>query len=122
MMILVRLLACGACLFWAAGCSSPPSPRERATSAELAQLSPLKQRYAGIVMGFDVRNDATLLVSLDLQTFIGMDDDAATAMKRTVAQRWRGAWTSAHPATHAVLHVRFIDFVGRTVAEQSIRV
>ena len=66
------------------------------------------------------RGDTTLLVSLDLQAYIGMDDDAAAAMRRTVAARWRSAWSAAHPGVHATLHVRFIDFIGRKIAELTV--
>ncbi|MGA8534008.1 MAG: hypothetical protein WB615_07870 [Candidatus Tumulicola sp.] len=120
MMTLVRRLACVACVLVAAGCSSPPSPSERATSSELAQMSALKRDYSGVVMGFDVRGDTTLLVSLDLQAYIGIDDDAAAAMRRSVAARWRSAWSAAHPGVRATLHVRFIDFIGRKVAELTV--
>jgi hypothetical protein len=119
MMILVRCLICSAFVLASAGCTSPQSPTERAVSSEIAQVSALKHDYPGIVMGFDVRNDTTLIVSLDLQSFIGMDDDAADAMKRAVVASWRAAWSAAHPGAHATLHVRFIDFIGRKVAEQS---
>jgi hypothetical protein len=122
MMTLLRgLVGIIACVLVMVGCSSP-SPRERATSSELAQVSALKRDYSGIVMGFDVRDDTTLIVSLDLQTFIGMDDDAAAAMKHTVVARWRSAWSAAHPGDHATLHVRFIDFIGRKIAEQSANI
>jgi len=121
-MTLVRRLAGIACALVAFGCSSPSSSRERVTSSELAGVSALKRDYSGIVMGFDVRGDTTLIVSLDLQSYIGMDDDAATAMKRAVVARWRSAWSAAHPRSHATLHVRFIDFIGRKIAEQSTNI
>jgi hypothetical protein len=120
MMNLMRGLACSAILMMI-GCSSAQSPRDRATASELAQVSVLKRDFSGIVMGFDVRDDTTLIVSLDLQSYIGMDDDAAAAMQRTVVARWRDAWVAAHPGAHAMLQVRFIDFIGRKIAEQSIR-
>jgi hypothetical protein len=119
MMTPLQRLVLGALVLAAAACASPQSPSERAAASELTQMAALKHDYPGIVMGFDVRNGTTLLVSLDLQSFIGMDDDAVAAMKRNVVARWRGAWTSAHPGTHATLQVRFIDFIGRTIAEQS---
>jgi len=120
-MTLVRRLVCAVCILIATGCSAP-SPRDRATASELATVSVLKHEFSGIVMGFDVRDDTTLIVSLDLQTYIGMDDDAAAAMRQTVVARWRDAWSAAHPGAHATLHVRFIDFIGRKIAEQSIQV
>jgi hypothetical protein len=104
-----------------AACSSP-TPQQRAQDAELAALAPLKQRYAGLVMGFDVRPPTTLIVSLDLQTYIETDDDTIAAMKRETVARWRSAWLAAHPRAHALLQVRFIDFIGRKVATESTKV
>ncbi|HEY1654865.1 MAG TPA: hypothetical protein VGF86_07125 [Candidatus Tumulicola sp.] len=121
MMITLRRVAGAALAALAVACSSP-SPAERAATAELAHLTPLKQSYPDVVMGFDVRDPNSLTVSLDLQHFDEMDDDVAAAMERTVVARWRTAWTAEHPNERALLHVRFIDFVGRTVAQQSVRI
>ena len=104
----------------AVACSSP-SAQERASAAELAAVAPLRTQYSGVVMGFDIRPANTLIVSLDLQSYIDMDDNAVAAMRRTVLRRWCSAWSAAHPNTHAVLHLRFIDFIGRKVAELSSR-
>jgi hypothetical protein len=104
-----------------AACASP-SPGERTAAAELAALAPLKQAYPSVVMGFDLRGDATLIVSLDLQSYDVMDDDDAAAMLRSAVERWKSAWLQAHPHGHAVLHVRFIDFIGRRIAERSVAV
>ena len=124
MMSKMRALAAGLALLLAA-CSSA-SPQERAQSAELAALAPLKQTYNGVIMGFDFppgpSGDTTLIVSLDIQNYIGMDDPAAAAMKRNVLAQWRAAWTAAHPNQHATITVRMIDFVGRKLVEESARV
>ena len=117
-----RLVVSGLLAATIAGCSSAPSAHDQTVASEIAQMTTLKQTYPGIVMGFDVHADTTLVVSLDLQSYIGMDDDAAEAMRRSVGAHWRAAWTGAHPGAHATLHVRFIDFIGRKVAEQSLRV
>ena len=66
--------------------------------------------------GYPVPPPETLIVSLDLQSYLDMDDDAVAAMQRTTLLRWRSAWKSGHPHAHEVLHVRFIDFIGRKVA------
>ena len=95
------------------------APQERIDDAELAALAPLKEKYSGVVMGFDIRPPNTLVVSLDLQHYIETDDDVVAAMRRDVLARWRAAWTGAHPRVHGVLRVRFIDFIGRTVARES---
>jgi hypothetical protein len=117
----LRVFACAALATLAAACSSP-SPRERLDATELDAVAPLKRQYAGIVMGFEIRPAENLIVSLDLQRFIETDDDVIAAMKRDALARWRAAWSAAHPREHAVLHVRFIDFIGRRVAEESTKV
>ncbi len=104
-----------------AACSGP-TPQERAHSAELNDLAALKRRYPDVVMGLDLRHDDTLIVSLDLQQYIAMDDDAIAALKRDSLARWRSAWIAEHPHEHALLHLRFIDFIGRHVADETTRV
>lgn len=103
-----------------AGCASP-SASHQTTSAELNAVAPLKQQYAGVISGFDIRTPDTLTIALDLQRYIDMDDDAVTAMQRHALGTWRAAWVASHPHTNATLHVRFIDFIGRTVAVESTR-
>jgi hypothetical protein len=117
----LRVLAHAVVAALAVACSSP-SALERTSDAELAAVAPLRAQYSGVEMGFDIRSPNTLIVSLDLQSYFDMDDDAVAAMQRTTLQRWRSAWSAAHPHTHAVLHVRFIDFIGRKVADESTRV
>ncbi|MFY9665806.1 MAG: hypothetical protein WAL67_11060 [Candidatus Cybelea sp.] len=103
-----------------AGCSGP-SPQQRAQDAELAAVTTLKQRYP-VIAGFDVRPATTLIVSLDLQQYIEMEDDEIAAMKRATVKGWRSAWSAAHPNAHALLEVRFIDFIGRKVATETTKV
>jgi hypothetical protein len=111
----LRFLAHALVAALAVACSSP-SARERTDDAELAAVAPLKAQYSGVVMGFDIRPPNTLIVSLDLQSYFDMDDDAVAAMQRTALIRWRAAWKSGHPRAHTLLHLRFIDFIGRKVA------
>jgi hypothetical protein len=103
-----------------AACSSP-APHQGVEAAELASVASLKHQYPEVVMGFDIRPENTLIVSLDLQHYIEMDDDVVAAMKRKSLTRWRSAWSAAHPHVHALLQVRFIDFIGRKVAEESTK-
>jgi hypothetical protein len=103
-----------------AGCSSP-APQRRLDDAELAAVAPLKQQYSGVVMGFDIKPETTLIVSLDLQQYVDADDETVAALKRDAVARWRAAWLAAHAHAHAVLHVQFIDFIGRRVATESTR-
>lgn len=114
------VLAAAAALLVAA-CSAPSQTRQSA-DAEIAAMMPLKKQYSDVVMGFDVRPESTLIVSVDLQQYIETDDDTIAAIRRDAVARWRAAWVAAHPHQHAVLHVRFIDFVGRKVATESTKV
>jgi hypothetical protein len=108
--VLVALAACTA-----------PSASDRAAATELNAVAPLKREYAGVVSGFDIRTPDTLTIALDLQRYIAMDDDAVAAMQRHALATWRAAWIASHPHANATLHVRFIDFIGRTVAIRSTR-
>jgi hypothetical protein len=108
-----------AALAFVLGACSTTSPQQRTADAEISSLEPLKQHYPSVVMGFDVQHDTTLVVSLDLQSYIGMDDDAVEALKHEALTGWVAVWSSAHPRAHGTLHVRFIDFIGRKVAEES---
>jgi hypothetical protein len=103
-----------------AACSAP-APQAR-SDAELAAVAPLRRQYPGLVMGFDIRPATTLIVSLDLQQYIDTDDETIAKMKRDTLARWRRTWAAAHPGAHAALQVRFIDFIGRTIATESARV
>jgi hypothetical protein len=91
--------------------------------AHLRLVSPAHSLLsAGIVAGFEIRPQTTLIVSLDLQQYIETDDATIAAMKRDTLARWRAGWTAAHPHGHATLHVRFIDFIGRGIATESTKV
>ena len=122
MMASVRCLALVACVSASLAACSSPSAHERVVSTELAAVTPLKAAYPGVLMGFDVRGETTLLASLDLQGYNNTDDDINAAMRKDVVEGWRRAWSAAHPGAHATLHVRFIDFIGRTIAEKTTSV
>ena len=98
---------------------SQPSPQQRLDDGEIEALAPLKSRYAGIVMGFDVKPQTTLNASIDLQAYIDADDDRLAAMRKEALVRWRSIWIARHPGAHALVSVRFIDFIGRKVAQES---
>ncbi|MBV9233125.1 MAG: hypothetical protein JO030_03715 [Candidatus Eremiobacteraeota bacterium] len=104
-----------------AACAAQSS-QQRAADAEMRDVAALKRQYPDVVSGFDLRAGNTLVVSLDLQHYIEMDDDAVLALKRDALERWRAAWVRYHPHEHAVLHLRFIDFIGRKVADETTRV
>jgi len=111
----VRLRALAMVLLAACASQQPPD------DAEIAALQPLKRQYVGLIAGFDVRPHNTLIVSVDLQQYIESDDNTIAAMKRDTLRRWREAWIAEHPRAHAVLRVRFIDFIGRKVATETTR-
>jgi hypothetical protein len=104
-----------------AACSGP-TPQQRAQTAELHDLETLKRQYPGVISGFDLRSQDTLIVSIDLQRYIEMDDDAVIALKRDALEGWRTAWIAQHAGEHATLHLRLIDFIGRKVADEATKV
>ena len=48
------------------------------------------------------------------------DDDQA-AMKKTILATWREAWQEAHPGKHGAIHLKLIDFIGRTIWTGTIK-
>lgn len=98
---------------------SPPG--RNVDDAELAAVTPIKHRYPDLISGFEIRPQETLIVSLDLQQYIETDDARIAAMKHDTLASWRSAWIAQHPHARALLHVRFIDFIGRKVAEESTK-
>src|SRR5580704_10638781 len=117
----VRILAHFVLAALVAACSSQTA-QQRVQAAELKDLAALKHQYPDVVMGFDLRPRNVLVISLDLQNYIEMDDDSVAALKRDALARWRSAWVGEHPHAHGLLRLRFMDFIGRTVAEETTRV
>lgn len=115
-----RLWAAAAIVLLSA-CSSP-SPQEATQNQELATLTPLKQKYQDVVTGFDFKPDETLVVSLDINNYNGMGDDDQAAMKKTIVATWRKAWQEAHPGQRATIHLKLMDFIGRTIGTETIKV
>jgi hypothetical protein len=117
----LRTIAAVALLTAITACSAAPSAKERAQTAELARLAPLKTKFPGVLTGFDIPNDTTLIVSVDVQAIIdSMEDSEEQGMKAIVADQWREAWRAQHPHEHATLNVRFIDYRGNKVFASSI--
>ena len=120
MVRVLRTIAAVALLTAVTACSAPQSANERAQSAELAQLAPLKAKFPGVLTGFDIRGDTTLVVAVDVQAIIdSMEDSDEAGMKAVVLDKWRDAWRANHPHEHAKLTVRFIDYRGNKVFEGS---
>lgn len=116
----IRRLSVAAAIALLAACSSP-SAQEVAQNQELATLAPLKAKYQEVVTGFDFKPGETLIVSLDINNYNGMGDDDQDAMKKTIAATWRRAWQEAHPGQHAAIHLKLMDFIGRTIGTQTIK-
>jgi|SRR5579862_3830240 len=102
-------------------CSAPPSAQEQLVQTETDALAPLKQTYSGVVTGFDVPNDSTLVISIDANEYNGLDDDAAAALRKHVLETWRDVWRKQHPGEHAKLTVKLNDFIGRTWITETTR-
>lgn len=117
----MRRLTAAAAIALLTACASP-SPQEATQNQELATLTPLKQKYQDVVMGFDFKPDETLIVSLDINNYNGMGDDDQDAMKKTIAATWLKAWREAHPGTNDVkIHLKLIDFIGRTIDAETLK-
>lgn len=121
MSVILRFVVAAAAIVSLAACSSP-SPQEAAQNQELTTLTPLKQKYQDVVMGFDFKPDETLVVSLDLNNYNGMGDDDQDAMKKTIVATWHKAWQEAHPGQHATIHLKLMDFIGRTIGTETIKI
>lgn len=94
-----------------AGCSSgPPS----ISDVERASLQPLKDRYAGVVMGFDPKG-RELDVSIDLDGLSSIDEDAEDQLKRDAVAAWARAWRKGNPGLHGSLTMRMVDFKGGVI-------
>jgi hypothetical protein len=103
-----------------AACSSP-SAQEQTTAAELAALAPLKAKYPGVIMGFDIPRDTTLIVSVDLQALVDAQDDNGKAMHADSLAHWRTVWLAQHPHEHATLLLRTVDFRGNLILQGSTK-
>jgi hypothetical protein len=97
----------------ATACSSSPSPADAMRAREIAHLTPMKATYQNAVTGFDVRNDTTLVLSVDLNQYASIDEDSVAALQAEALKRWSEAWTVEHPHEHATLTVVFIDYHGK---------
>ncbi len=111
-MIRTRLLLFCLLALALASCSSAPTPKEQIATTELAKLAPLKAKYPAIVTDFDITG-TRLDLSIDANGYIETGDDDVARFKVEAAKAWRSAWEAAHPHKHAMLTLRFIDFINR---------
>jgi hypothetical protein len=111
--VLCAVLALSAC--------GGPSPQEQIETSERAAMTPVKDTYPDVVMGFDFHGPVVDM-SVDLNKEIDMDDPAEAAMKADALKRWRAAWLQTHPHQHAMLTVRILDFRGTVTWKQTEKV
>ena len=109
----LALLASGFLL--CAGCASgtansPATLADRESQAANA----FKSRYAGVIMGNDVKG-TVLTLYIDVNGMNRMDEDAEIAMKQRALAFWKSRWSSDHPHKRAVVTVILRDFTGGEV-------
>ncbi len=84
-------------------------------------MAPLKSTYKDVVTGVEVK-DRTLTMYVEPNALYSMDESAEAAMKADALNRWKKAWTTAHPHEHAVLRLVVRDYFGREISTSSATV
>ena len=113
------LAACLLCVLTA--CSQPAAPANTVLTKEQAALAPLKTKYKDVVTGLEVR-DRTLVMYVEPNAMQSMDEDAEAAMKTDALNRWKLAWTRAHPHQHGKLRLDLRDYFGRELSSRETSV
>jgi hypothetical protein len=115
-----RRAAAALVLFLPVACSTAPTPQQRVESTEQSELAPLKKKYPDIVTAFDTFGNR-LDLSIDANAYIRTGDDVLDRFRSDASAAWKRAWTKAHPRRHAVLTVRFVDFMRRTWVQENVK-
>ncbi len=116
----MRNIAAATLLLALIACNSQPSPDEQRETTERAAMTPLKDHYPDVVMGFDFHGN-TVDVSVDVNNEMDLDDPKDAAMKDEALRRWRTAWMQTHPGQHGTLTVRVLDFRGQLSWKGTVR-
>lgn len=116
----MRHIAAATLLLTLIACNAQPSPEEQRDTTERAAMTPLKDHYPDVVMGFDFHGN-TLDMSVDPNGEMDLDDSKDAAMKAEALRRWRAAWMQTHPGAHGTLTVRVIDFRGTLYWKGTVR-
>lgn len=117
-----RLGALAALACALAGCAQKPAPASDPVAAkEQSALAVLKTKYPNVITGVDVKG-RTLIVYVEPNAMYSMDEDSEAAMKAEALERWKKAWTSAHPHEHGVLRMVVNDYFGRELSKSSTTV
>lgn len=104
------------------GCTQPAAaPADPAASRELKAMSYLKATYKDVVTGTDVKG-STLLVYVDVNNLQSMDEQAEDQLEATALQRWKTAWSAAHPHEHGTVRLSLRDYYGTEVYHSSAKV
>ncbi|MDQ2992934.1 MAG: hypothetical protein M3R30_08980 [Candidatus Eremiobacteraeota bacterium] len=93
-------------------CSAPLSSQATSEPREIAHMQPMREGNNDTVVGFDVHG-TRMDVSIDLNEWETIDDDADQAIKDDAMRRWKEAWSVENPGKHATLTVRLLDYHGR---------
>jgi len=123
-MTIVRTTAAIALALLAA-CSPAPSASEAAAQREIAHMAPMKTNpaYSTTVTGFDVSGSGRRVdVSIDLNQYESIDDDAVDALKAEALRRWKEAWLAENEGKHATLAVRFLNYFGKPFLTENAKV
>jgi ABC-type glycerol-3-phosphate transport system substrate-binding protein len=108
-----RMFAAAFAMLIAAACSSAPSPQEASYDREIARMQPMRgDVYSNAVTGFDI-SGTRMDVSIDLNQYSLIDDDADDAIKRDALNRWKDGWRAENSGKHATLTVRLLDYHGK---------
>lgn len=104
-----------------AACSQPAHSVNPVLAKEQSAVAPLKAKYKDVITGVEVK-DRTLILYVEPNAMYSMDEDSEAAMKADALDRWKKAWTSAHPREHGTLHLSVRDYFGRALSTSSVTV
>jgi hypothetical protein len=104
-----------------AGCGPQPTPQQQIDAAETASLASLKKAYPDIVVAFNMKGTTQLDIAIDANGYISTGDNDVDKFKALASRDWRVAWAQSHPHQHALLTVRFVDFMGRTWVTEHVQ-
>lgn len=108
-------------LILGSACAPQPSAQEQIDAKETAALAPLKAAYPDIVVAFNMKGTTQLDIAIDANGYISIGDNDVDKLKARASRDWRTVWSQAHPHQHALLTVRFVDFIGRTWVTEHVQ-
>jgi PBP1b-binding outer membrane lipoprotein LpoB len=122
MTTLRRLSALAALACALAGCAqSAGTHTDPVLQKEQNAVAPLKDKYKDVITGIAVK-DRTLTLYVEPNAMYSMDEDAEAAMKSGALERWKKAWSAAHPRQHGTVRLVVRDYFGRELSAFSATV